>query len=66
MGRAQREGSVRLSVTLRTTAHDELARIAEKKRVSTAWVVREAVERYLEAEMPLFWRPENADKPTGV
>lgn len=32
----------------------ELERIAEEKKVSVAWVVRDAVEKYVDAQYPLF------------
>lgn len=44
----------RLSVSLSVDHYKELAEIARKNRVSIAWVVREAIERLLRDEMPLF------------
>lgn len=44
----------RVSVTFPADHYAELTRIAERKRVSVAWVVRDAVEDYLAAEAPLF------------
>lgn len=44
----------RVSVTVPQKHYTELSRIAEKKRVSVAWVVRAAVEQYLTASTPLF------------
>ena len=51
--------SVRTSVSLPPELHDTLARMAKGKKVSVAWIIREAVEKYLRAESPLF-RPEYA------
>ncbi len=48
-----REGT-RASVTFPANVYAELERIAEEKRVSVAWVVRDAVEKYVEAQYPLF------------
>jgi hypothetical protein len=48
------QGGYRLSVSLSREQHEELAAIALKNRVSIAWVVREAIERLLRDEMPLF------------
>jgi metal-responsive CopG/Arc/MetJ family transcriptional regulator len=48
------EQSLRLSVTLPHNIHASLERIAKKKKVSLAWVVREAAEKYVSDEMPLF------------
>jgi predicted transcriptional regulator len=34
--------------------HRELVQIAKQKKVSLAWVIRDAVEKYLENHWPLF------------
>jgi metal-responsive CopG/Arc/MetJ family transcriptional regulator len=44
----------RVSVTFPAEHYAALERIAKEKRVSTAWVVREAVQKYLEPEATLF------------
>ncbi|MDA8152973.1 MAG: hypothetical protein M0003_09730 [Acidithiobacillus sp.] len=36
----------------------ELERIAEEKKVSVAWVVRDPVVKYVEAQYPLFRRQQ--------
>ena len=41
------ERSPRLSVTIPFETYDSLERIARKKKVSLAWVVRDAAERYV-------------------
>lgn len=46
--------SHRLSVSLTEDQYSELAEIAERNKVSVAWVVREAIERLLRDEQPLF------------
>jgi metal-responsive CopG/Arc/MetJ family transcriptional regulator len=48
-----KEGT-RASVTFPANLYAELERIAEEKKVSVAWVVRDAVEKYVEAQYPLF------------
>ncbi|WP_338415776.1 ribbon-helix-helix protein, CopG family [uncultured Sphaerotilus sp.] len=48
-----KEGT-RASVTFPADLYTELERIAEEKKVSVAWVVRDAVEKYVEAQYPLF------------
>jgi metal-responsive CopG/Arc/MetJ family transcriptional regulator len=48
----------RASVTFPADLYAELERIAEEKKVSVAWVVRDAVEKYVEAQYPLFRRPQ--------
>jgi metal-responsive CopG/Arc/MetJ family transcriptional regulator len=50
-----REGT-RASVTFPADLYAEIERIAEVKKVSVAWVVRDAVEKYVEAQYPLFRR----------
>lgn len=49
--------TVRASVSLPENHYSELERIACHKKVSLAWVVREAVETYLAEQWPLL---ENA------
>ena len=49
-----RNPKVRTSVSLSEEAYREVERIAEQKKVSVAWVVREAVEQYLNGLQPLF------------
>lgn len=48
------ERSTRLSVTIPFETYDSLERIARKKKVSLAWVVRDAADRYVSDELPLF------------
>ncbi|MCA8504784.1 ribbon-helix-helix domain-containing protein [Burkholderia multivorans] len=48
--------ATRASVTFPADLYTELERIAEEKKVSVAWVVRDAVEKYVEAQYPLFPR----------
>jgi metal-responsive CopG/Arc/MetJ family transcriptional regulator len=51
-----REGTSRASVTFPAKLYAELERIADEKKVSLAWVVREAAERYVAEQYPLFSR----------
>ena len=44
----------RLSVSLSPEQHAEVVEIANMNKVSVAWVVREAIERLLHDEHPLF------------
>jgi len=44
----------RLSISLSTTQYREVSRLASQKRVSVAWVIRDAVEDYLAKHEPLF------------
>lgn len=49
-----KKGTHRLSVSLSAEQYAELLEIAQKNKVSIAWVVREAIERLLKDELPLF------------
>ncbi len=51
-----KEGTARASVTFPAGLYAELERIAEEKKVSVAWVVREAAEKYVAEQYPLFAR----------
>jgi len=48
----------RLSVSLPPELHQELERIARDKKVSLAWVMREAAEKYVANQWPLFKQPK--------
>ncbi len=52
---------IRASVSFHATDYSELERIATKKKVSVAWVVRDAVEQYLTNEEPLFRREQERE-----
>jgi predicted DNA-binding protein len=44
----------RFSVSFPPDVQQDLNRLSAKQKVSVAWIVREAVERYLSNENPLF------------
>jgi metal-responsive CopG/Arc/MetJ family transcriptional regulator len=46
--------STRTTVNLPSEDYEELERIAVRNKVSVAWVIREAVSRYLAEQAPLF------------
>lgn len=46
--------TVRASVSFPAELYVELERIAAAKKVSLAWVVREAAEKYVADQWPLF------------
>lgn len=52
------EGVTRITVSVPTSDYEHLLRVAESKRVSIAWVVRDALEKYLTADIPLFSKEE--------
>lgn len=51
-------GTVRLSVSLSAEQYEYLDQVAKRQRVSLAWVVRDAILRYMDAEAPLFARQD--------
>ena len=46
--------TVRASVSLRAELYRTLEALAKQKKVSTAWVLREAAEKYVAEQWPLF------------
>src|SRR3989442_803691 len=53
------EAQPRASVTFPPELYRTLEDLAKRKKVSLAWVVREAAEKYVEEQWPLFARPEH-------
>jgi metal-responsive CopG/Arc/MetJ family transcriptional regulator len=47
-------GSIRASISFPAEVYETLEGIAKQKKVSLAWVVREAAEQYLAEKWPLF------------
>lgn len=45
---------VRASVSLKVELYRTLEALARQKKVSTAWILREAAERYVADQWPLF------------
>lgn len=48
--------AVRASISFPSDVHGTLEGIAKEKKVSFAWVVREAAEQYISEKWPLFNR----------
>ena len=55
-GPATKRATVRTSVSLPQEHYSILESVAEQNRVSVAWVVRDAVSRYIEGRWPLLRR----------
>jgi predicted DNA-binding protein len=51
--------SPRVSVTFSRELYQTLADLAKKKKVSVAWVVREAAEKYVADQWPLFAKAQS-------
>ena len=47
--------ATRITVSLPSESYESLLRMAKSKKVSAAWVVRDAVDKYLAADLPLFY-----------
>lgn len=60
---AQAGGTTRASVSFPSDIYQELERLAAAKKVSVAWVVREAAERYVAEQWPLFDRSRERQSP---
>ena len=50
----QNVATVRATISFPADRYADLEEIAKQKKVSLAWVVREAVDDYIEARTPLF------------
>lgn len=53
-GSAKSESSTRASVTFPADVYASLEIIAKQKKVSMAWVIRDAAEKYVSEFWPLF------------
>jgi predicted DNA-binding protein len=56
--KAKSPAAVRASISFPPEIYETLEMIAKEKRVSLAWVVREAAERYISDKWPLFAGPK--------
>jgi predicted DNA-binding protein len=54
--KAQSAAAVRASISFPPEIYDTLEGIAKEKKVSLAWVVRDAAEHYIAEKWPLFPR----------
>ena len=52
--KAPRASSVRSTISFPSELYETLEGIAQQKKVSLAWVVREATEKYIREKWPLF------------
>jgi predicted transcriptional regulator len=50
----RKSAAPRISVTLAPEVHRTLEQIAQEKKVSLAWVMRDAAEKYIADRWPLF------------
>lgn len=52
--KAQSTAAIRASISFPPEVYETLEVIAKEKKVSLAWVVREAAEKYIADKWPLF------------
>lgn len=52
--KSQPAGSIRASISFPPEVYESLEVIAKEKKVSLAWVVREAAELYISAKAPVL------------
>ena len=52
------DSSVRATISFPSEIYKTLEDIARQKKVSLAWVVREATEQYITDKWPLFGKPQ--------
>ena len=50
----QDKEAIRASISFPASIYEILERIAQEKKVSLAWVVRDAAEKYIVEKQPLF------------
>ncbi len=50
----EHQEKVRATISFPAQQYELLEQIAEEKKVSLAWVVRDAVDQYLQAKWPLI------------
>ena len=60
--RVQSTAAVRASISFPPDIYETLDIIAKQKKVSLAWVVREAAEQYIGEKWPLFNRGAGAQQ----
>jgi metal-responsive CopG/Arc/MetJ family transcriptional regulator len=56
--KAESAAAVRASISFPPDVYETLEMIAKEKKVSLAWVVREAAEKYIADKWPLFGGPK--------
>lgn len=56
--KTQSTAAVRASISFPPEVYETLEKLARQKKVSLAWVVRDAAEKYVTDQWPLFKEPE--------
>lgn len=50
----RRQTGTRITVTVPPDHYEQVCRMAKGKKVSNAWIIRDAVEKHIETDAPLF------------
>ena len=50
----RQQTGTRITVTVPPDHYEQVCRMAIAKKVSNAWIIRDAVEKYIQADTPLF------------
>ena len=50
----RQQTGTRITVTVPKGDYEQVCRMAKSKKVSNAWIIRDAVEKYIQADTPLF------------
>ena len=50
----RQQTGTRITVTVPPDHYEQVCRMAKSKKVSNAWIIRDAVEKYIQADTPLF------------
>ncbi len=58
--KAQRKMAVRASITFPPDLYETLEEIAQQNKVSLAWVVRDAAEKYITNKWPLLAKEQRS------
>ncbi|MBL8529697.1 MAG: CopG family transcriptional regulator [Burkholderiales bacterium] len=54
----KRPPSARVSVSVSPELQDTLEKMAKQKKVSVAWIIRDALDKYVADQWPLFEQPD--------
>ena len=56
------KASVRTSISFPSDMYETLESVAKEKKVSLAWVVREAAEQYIGSKLPLLFKRKTEER----
>ena len=59
------KAAVRASISFPPDMYETLESVAREKKVSLAWVVREAAEQYIGSKWPLLFKRKTGERTRG-